>query len=176
MGDEQRTPGDERVDVIDDDDRVVGTVSRATMRAERLLHRSVSIAVVSSDDRVLVHRRAEHKDIWPSRWDLAAGGVVAAGESYDVAARRELTEELGIDVDPMFLGEGVYRDAEVALRCRCYVARCDGPFSFTDGEVAEVRWVTLAELEELLTGGVAFVPDSVAITLPLVRRLLIVTD
>ncbi|MEN9507404.1 MAG: hypothetical protein RI958_3330, partial [Actinomycetota bacterium] len=37
--------GSELVDVVDDDDRVVGTVTRAEMRAGRLMHRAVFIAV-----------------------------------------------------------------------------------------------------------------------------------
>ena len=76
----------EMVDVVDDNDRVVATVTRAQMRAERLQHRAVSIAVMSSHGQLLVHRRADTKDVWPGMWDLAAGGVVSAGEHYDAAA------------------------------------------------------------------------------------------
>ncbi len=137
----------EHVDVVDDDDRVVATVTRAEMRARRLQHRAVAVAVFGSDGRLLVHRRADTKDVWPGQWDLAAGGVVAAGEGYDDAARRELAEELGVDVpldrfEP--LGSGRFRDDSVALLGRGYRVVHDGPFTFTDGEIAEVRWVTWA--------------------------------
>ncbi len=97
-------PRGELVDVVDDDDRVTATVTRAQMRAENLQHRSVGIAVLGTDGRLLVHRRADDKDVWPGRWDLAAGGVVAAGEEYAAAAVRELREEVGIDAGP---GTGV---------------------------------------------------------------------
>ena len=97
----------EMVDVVDDDDRVIATVPRSRMRAEVLQHRAVSIAVFGSDGRLLVHRRADTKDVWPGMWDIAAGGVVAAGESYDEAAARELAEGLGIaGVQLVALGEG----------------------------------------------------------------------
>lgn len=175
VSDEQR---DEWVDVIDDDDMVVRVATRAEMRAGRLPHRAVSIAVVSSDDRLLVHRRADHKDIWPGRWDIAAGGVVAAGEHYDDAARRELAEELGVELGadrPTCLGEGVYRDSDVSLRCRCYVVRHDGPFRCNDGEVVELRWMTVDDLDRALVGGepMHFVPDSIAIAWPLVRAVIV---
>ncbi len=49
-----------------------------------------------TDGRLLVHRRADDKDVYPGWWDLAAGGVVGAGEAYGAAARRELAEELGV--------------------------------------------------------------------------------
>src|ERR1043165_747007 len=91
----------ELVDVVDEHDIVVDTVSRADMRADNLRHRAVYLAVISSRGELLVHQRSPHKDVWPSYWDVAAGGVVTAGESYDVAARRELQEELGITAEPV---------------------------------------------------------------------------
>jgi isopentenyldiphosphate isomerase len=157
----------ELVDVVDDDDRVIATVSRAEMRANRLQHRAVSIAVVGSDRRLLVHRRADDKDLWPGMWDIAAGGVVAAGETYATAARRELAEELGVSADALeHLGEGRFRDESVALIGHGYLAVHDGPFTFTDGEIAEVRWVTRSELTDLMAAE-RFVPDNVALLLPL---------
>ena len=161
--------GDELVDVVDEHDRVVRTVTRREMRAGRLRHRAVSIAVLSSDGRLLVHRRADTKDVWPGMWDLAAGGVVGAGESYEEAARRELAEELGVTVDAMEdLGSGSFTDDAVDLVGRGYRCTHDGPFTFTDGEIAEVRWVTGAELAALLAEQ-PFVPDNVALLLPLLR-------
>ena len=157
----------ELVDIVDDDDQVVATVTRAEMRAGRLQHRAVSIAVMGSDRRLLVHRRAHDKDVWPGMWDVAAGGVVAAGESYEDAARRELAEELGVEVaDFHHLGEGRFVDESVALIGRGYLAVHDGPFTFTDGEIAEVRWVNADQLDVLMASE-RFVPDNVELLLPL---------
>lgn len=158
----------EMVDLIDEHDRAVGVVTRAEMRTRRLLHRAVSIAVFSSEGRLLVHRRADTKDIWPSYWDIAAGGVVAAGESYSAAAERELAEELGVrDVPLHHLGSGRYTDEAVDEIAHCYRCTCNGPFEFADGEVAEVRWVDSTELARLLAAE-PFTPDSLALLLPLV--------
>ena len=157
----------ELVDVVDADDVVVATVTRAEMRARRLRHRAVSIAVVGSDGRLLIHRRADTKDIWPGWWDIAAGGVVGAGEHYDDAARRELTEELGVHADVLEpLGTAAYEDDDVALVGRGYVVHHDGPFAFTDGEITEVRWVTRAGLDVMIATE-RFVPDNLALLLPL---------
>ena len=156
----------ELVDIVDDDDRVIATVTRAEMRARRLQHRSVGIAVLSSDGRLLIHRRSAAKDIWPGWWDIAAGGVVTAGETYERAARRELAEELGITAELHFLGRARYVDTDVAELCHGYSVVHDGPFSFDDGEIVEVRWVTFAELDALRASQ-SFLPDSVAMLLPL---------
>lgn len=166
-GGERPPQGDELVDVVDDDDRVLHTVSRRVMRAERLMHRAVFIAVQHPDGRLLVHRRSEAKDLWPGWWDLAVGGVVASGEAYDDAARRELAEEVGITgAEPEPLGGGRYVDADVALVGRCYRVVHPGPFTFADGEVVEARWVTVAELDAAVTT-MRFLPDSLALLRPL---------
>ena len=159
---------EELVDIVDDDDNVIATVTRSEMRSRRLQHRSVGIAVISTDGRLLIHRRSLAKDIWPGWWDIAAGGVVAAGETYEAAARRELEEELGVEGDVEFLGQSRYVDDDVAEMCRGYRVVHDGPFEFSDGEVSEVRWVTFAELDAMRTTH-HFLPDSIALLLPLLR-------
>ena len=160
------TPGEELVDVVDADDRAVAVVTRAEMRARRLRHRAVFIVVRSSDGDVLVHQRSPLKDLWPSRWDLCVGGVVVAGETYEAAAARELAEEVGITGPaPTPLGTVTYEDDDVALLGRVFTVTSDGPFTFSDGEVTQVRFVAVSELAGLVAA-VSFVPDSVAVVLP----------
>ena len=161
----------EFVDEVDLNDTVLRVVTREQMRAERLMHRAVFIAVVDSAGRLLIHRRSESKDLWPGWWDIAVGGVVGAGEWYDSAAIREVREEIGVVGQPVPLGGGSYVDDVVALLGRCYVIRHDGPFEFADGEVVEARFVTRTELD-FLRKHLQFLPDSVALLLPLIADLL----
>jgi isopentenyldiphosphate isomerase len=165
----------ELVDVVDHDDVVVDVVTRAVMRRDRLRHRAVFIAVLSTEGHLLVHRRSDTKDLWPGWWDIAVGGVVASGEAYDAAAVRELAEEVGVEagVGLTALGAGSYEDDDVALVARCYSVTVEAavvrPDRFHDGEVAEAKWVTPVQLEELLAVE-RFLPDSLALVLPYVTR------
>lgn len=156
------SPADELVEWVDLDGNVIDIVTRRRMRTENLRHRSVGIVVLSSDGRLLVHRRADTKDLRPGWWDVMAGGVVTAGEDVDVAAARELAEELGIDgvsLEP--LGRARWDDVDSMEISQLYRVVCDGPFRFADGEVAEARLVTPSELAEL-RATVAFLPGSIA--------------
>jgi 8-oxo-dGTP pyrophosphatase MutT (NUDIX family) len=159
------------VDVVDRDDVVLRAVTRGEMRGQRLRHRAVYIAVVHPDGRLLVHQRSELKDLWPGRWDIAVGGVVSTGESYDDAARRELLEEVGIDAMPQPLtGGGPYDDGDVSLIGRCYRVVHAGPFTFADGEVVRAEWTDLAAIDRLIHER-PFLPDSLALLLPLLAPL-----
>lgn len=151
------------MDVVDSDDTVIGQATRRRMRAERLRHRAVFVMVRDSHDRLLIHRRSDGKDLWPGRWDIAVGGVVAAGESYDEAAHRELAEEVGIvGVALAPLGRSTYADDDVDIIGACYFGRTDDPVHFADGEVAEAHWVDSVALAERLAAE-SFVPDSIAL-------------
>ncbi len=158
-------PSAELVDQLDDHGAVVGAVTRREMRANNLRHRSVAVVVVSSRHEVLVHRRADWKDVWPARWDLAFGGVVGAGEAWEDAAQRELAEEAGISVPLEYLGEDTFADDQVRELARVYLARCDGPFTHADGEVTETAWVPLDGLAAWVAAH-PLCPDTVAVVLP----------
>ena len=92
---------DELVDVVDENDRVLRTVRRDEMRREGLRHRATYVLLFNSTGQLFVHRRTSDKDVYPSYFDCAFGGVVGAGESYDEAARRELAEEAGLEGIPL---------------------------------------------------------------------------
>ena len=161
--------GDELVDIVDESDHVVDSVPRRVMRAERLRHRAVFIAVVDGMGRLLVHRRSPAKDVWPGWCDIAVGGVVGAGETYLEAAHRELAEEIGVTTETLAeldLGESrPYDDDQVSLLARCYLVTSEGPFTFDDGEVVEAWWVHRDGLDDLLVRE-KFLPDSLALLLP----------
>ncbi|HZV48389.1 MAG TPA: NUDIX domain-containing protein [Candidatus Dormibacteraeota bacterium] len=160
---------EEPVEELDEAGRPRGVVTRAEMRHRNLRHRAVYVLLLDGRDRLLVHRRASWKDVWPDRWDVAFGGVARVDESPEDTAHRELVEEAGVEVPLTHLGRGSYEDAEVRVRGEVFLARCDGPFTFADGEVVETAWVAPSELAAWLAGR-PVCPDSVAIALPLLPR------
>ena len=135
------------VEHVDESGEVIQVVTRAEMRAKTLRHRSVYIAVIDSARRLLVHKRADWKDVFPGAWDLAFGGVCDVGEDWESSAHRELHEEAGVTGTLIDRGPVSFEAPGVALVGRFYVCRHDGPFSFNDGEVTDSRWIPLDELE-----------------------------
>lgn len=135
------------VEHVDETGAVIEIVTRAEMRARALRHRSVYIAIVSSNDELLVHKRADWKDVFPGAWDLAFGGVCDVGEDWEPSAHRELLEEAGVTGQLLDLGPVTFEAPGVALVGRFYACRHDGPFAFDDGEVSDSQWVRIDDLE-----------------------------
>lgn len=163
--------GEELVDIVDQNDNVLYQCTRKEMRANVLCHRAVFIIVVNSAGELLIHQRSAMKDLWPSWWDIAVGGVVAAGESYHLAALRELDEEVGIAGIPLVeLGVGSYCDEEVSLVGKCFTVKYDGPLVLRDGEVVAVEWVSQSGLQQHLLER-HFLPDSKALLLPTLQKM-----
>ncbi|MEP6955454.1 MAG: 16S rRNA (adenine(1518)-N(6)/adenine(1519)-N(6))-dimethyltransferase RsmA [Chthoniobacterales bacterium] len=86
----------EQFAVVDSEDRVVGQAPRGKVHGDNLLHRAVHILVFNAAGELFMQKRSRQKDRHPCVWDSSAAGHVDAGEEYDIAAARELEEELGI--------------------------------------------------------------------------------
>jgi aminoglycoside phosphotransferase (APT) family kinase protein/8-oxo-dGTP pyrophosphatase MutT (NUDIX family) len=154
-------PVDEVVALYDDGGRPAGNAPRSVMRAQNLRHAATGILVRDPYGRVYVHRRTPTKDVYPSRWDFTAGGVVLDGEDPLDGARRELAEELGVTSELEPLGEADYADPHTTYRAFRYVTTWDGPITPQPEEIAYGAWLSIERLlERLLDPEVEFMPDT----------------
>ena len=132
----------ELLDLVDEDDRVIGTVLKAaTEGAPDLVHREVAI-LIHREDELLWQLRSEAKTVMPRTWDIACAGHVGAGDRPEAAAHRELLEELGFDVELVALERRLVRaPAETYF---AYVFAGAAPHGLEPvldrDEVAEVQW------------------------------------
>jgi len=152
----------EIVAVVDELNRVTGQASRAEMRAGRLIHRAAYILVFNSLGELFVQKRTDSKDIYPGFYDVAAGGVVLAGESYEESAARELAEELGISAPLTYCFDHFHADAENRVWGRVFTCRHDGPMHLQAEEVAEGFFLALPAVLAL-SRNASFTPDGLEI-------------
>ncbi|HSF32339.1 MAG TPA: NUDIX hydrolase YfcD [Candidatus Tectomicrobia bacterium] len=127
---------DEIVAIVDAHNNVVGAAPRREMRAKRLLHRSTYILVFNSRGELYVQKRTLTKDVFPGYYDVAAGGVVLAGETYEQGAERELEEEMGIRGVPLTrLFEFYFEHAHTRLWGCAFSCMYDGEVTLQEEEV-----------------------------------------
>jgi isopentenyldiphosphate isomerase len=152
---------DDLVDVVDADDRVIGGATRRQVRADNLLHRACYVVVLDADGRVFVHLRTATKDVFPSHYDAVVGGVLAAGESYDEGARREVREEIGVDAEQLRqVGFLRYEDRSSRVHGEIFECRATPPLSLQADEVVSGEWLEAGEVERRIDRA-PFCPDGV---------------
>ncbi|MGC9346765.1 MAG: NUDIX domain-containing protein [Anaerolineae bacterium] len=115
-------------------------------------------ALIWSPDKAayLLLRRSEAKDFAPGVWECVTGRV-DQGEGFEDAVRREVREELGVEVEIDFvLGTThFYRGAKVAeneligIVYHCSLADADAVV--LSQEHSELRWVTHDEATAMLS-------------------------
>jgi isopentenyldiphosphate isomerase len=155
-------PGDELVDVIDEQGRTVGTVTRRQMRGRRLPHRCTYVLVFNRRGELFIHLRTAGKDVYPSYWDVAVGGVLASGETFDRGAGRELREELGVEAALEALFPFRYADERTVVQAMAYRAVHDGPFRLQPEEIVRGEFVPPGEVSARAARE-RFCPDGLAV-------------
>lgn len=95
----------ELLDVVDDNDSVVGRSSRLEIHQKGLLHRQIHVLLATPAGDIIFQKRASGK------LDAAVGGHVSAGQDYLAAALREIAEETSLTLasdDLILLGKVTY--------------------------------------------------------------------
>jgi 16S rRNA (adenine1518-N6/adenine1519-N6)-dimethyltransferase len=139
---------DEIFDVVDANDDVIGTATRQEVHVQQLVHRAVHVFVFNKRGDLLLQKRSLLKDSCPGLWDSSVSGHLDSGESYEAAAVRELSEEMGITTETV--PEEIARitpGAEMGWEhVRLYRTRYDGHLRFPAAEVETAQWFPLVEL------------------------------
>lgn len=151
----------ELIDVVDADDRVLTQATRGETRKQNLRHRAAYILVFNTTGQLFVHQRTQSKDVYPGYYDVCVGGVVAAGESYEDAARRELAEEVGIANVPLRrLVSFQFVDASNQVNGTVFSCTYDGALRLQPEEISSGEWLDLDVLLERISTQ-KFCPDGV---------------
>lgn len=141
-------------DVVDDNDQVVEQARRGEVHSNKnMIHRSIGVAVFDSQNRILLQKRSVLKDTDPQKWTISCSGHVGAGQSYEESAKRELKEELGIEVPIIYLCKYLGRAQNETEMTVLYKAYCDGPFTYQIAEIDEVKFFSQKELKEKVKSG-----------------------
>jgi len=140
----------ELVTIVDEENNEITAVQRREMRAGRLIHRATYILVFNSGGELYVQKRTQIKDVFPGYYDVAAGGVVLSGETYDEGAERELAEELGIRGAPLTpLFDFFYEDETIRLWGRAFSCVHDGEMVLQEEEVESGSFMNVDEVFRL---------------------------
>ena len=140
------------IDVFDDDENYVDTVTKSVAREQNLPRRGTDVLVFNPKGELLIHKRAPDKRSYANQWDFRITGWVISPETTAEAAMRELEEEIGArDTEVKFLFK--YRLLFGYINndfSYVYSTVYDGKITIEEDEISEYRWINPAELEKLM--------------------------
>lgn len=103
----------------------------------------VAGVVVDEAGRALTVRRRA-----PERWELP-GGALEPGETIEAGLRREVTEEIGLDVEPVCL-TGVYQNMALGPVALVFWCRRVAGSERTSAETTDWHWAARDEITTLM--------------------------
>ena len=135
--------------LVDDNDNVLGSVTRKEAHLAKKNHRSICILVKNSKNQLIFQKRSAKKDRHPLKWTLSVSGHVTYLATYLEAAKRELAEELGISLELTFIKKVFLKNSKEF--CHVYSALTDQtPTNFDKDEISEIKWVDIKKIEAFI--------------------------
>jgi isopentenyldiphosphate isomerase len=147
---------DEEVDEVDNEDHVVGVATIDRCLREGLLHRAVAVLVKRKSGAVVLQQRSRNDSWHPGMWTISCTGHVRRGESYQQAAVRELSEELGlkskVEEFRKFLLPPISSNGLTELEwITLFTTYTDAPLTIDAVELESALEVRQPELKKILT-------------------------
>lgn len=91
---------DELIDILTPEGILTGTTAlKSEAHAHGWFHATVHIWLFTSDKKILLQKRALNKKVFPGLWDISVAGHISAGEEILTSAKREVFEEIGLNIE-----------------------------------------------------------------------------
>ncbi len=146
------------IQIVDENDQPIGESDMESAWKKGQWHRIVRIMVQTEDGSLLLQLRSPQMKVYPNHWDHSAAGHVDAGESWKIAAKRELKEETGItgvELEEIYYykSENTRDNYHLKRFNRVYLVKLDKGIKLKkqDEEVTELRWFSIDEVKQMLT-------------------------
>jgi len=90
----------ELLNIVDNDDKIIGEKTREEIHREGLLHREVHVYFITPNKELILQHRAKDKDTYPDLLHATVGGHVEMNDNYEQTAIKEAEEETGVEISP----------------------------------------------------------------------------
>lgn len=143
----------EEVILVDENDVEIGVMEKMKAHEEARLHRAFSVFLFHENGDMLIHQRAKEKYHSGGLWTNACCSHPRPGESTELAAKRRLHEELGIQCPINEVYSFVYKaDLDKGLHehefDHVFFGEYSGIVSPNEHEVMDWKYISMEELSQ----------------------------
>ncbi len=119
----------EIIDIVDKNNNVIGESSVDIAHRDKMMHRVAGVFVFDVHGNLYLQKNFE-----TGKFDLSVGGHVQKGESYESAAKREMFEEIELDVPISHVSTFLPKDAKLNHYWAIYTATAPEGWNFKETE------------------------------------------
>lgn len=151
----------EFLDIYDENGKHLGTEDRNIVHKMGLWHKTIHCWIVKDNTNILFQKRSHRLLDNPSKLYTTASGHLQAGETLDMAFKREISEELGISIsNPQKLFEVIYktdftkRDGTPfhdRVFCNIFMANCNMPLTEYHPQTEELDGIVEVDIKNALS-------------------------
>ena len=150
----------EFLDIVDENDQVVGRASKDEIYDNSLRHRIAHVLVFNSKGELALQLRGRNVSSRPLHWITSAGGHVQSGETYEQGALREYQEELGVQSKLEFLGKELFLSLTKPEKfLAIFKTEFNGPFEPDKHAVERVEFFSFEQIKQIINAGEKFHPE-----------------
>lgn len=154
---------EEYLDLVDEIDNVIGSMSRTEVYKKQLSNfRVINAFLKNSKGQLWIPQRTKTKRLFPLHLDVSVGGHVSSGENYEQSFIRELAEELNINALDVNYKEIAYlnpKDHHVSAFMKVYEIQAEQAPNFNTNDFIKGNWMLPKDVIDILNNNVLGKPD-----------------
>ena len=119
----------------------------------------VHVCIFNHQGEMLIQQRQPFKKGWSNMWDISIGGHAQSGDSSQLAAMREVSEELGLSIDLSNIRPHLSINFDGGFD-DIYLITTDidiNTLTLQYEEVQQAKWASYEEIKSMINEGI-FIP------------------
>ena len=154
---------EEIIDILNENDgsKTGQTILKSEAHKNGIFHDTIHLFIINKDkNKVLLQKRCEDKKLFPNLWDASVGGHVSSGEKPIESLKREMQEELGLNIEEyevIYINRLKESLEDNNIKCNEYVSLYIiyydidlNNLKLQKEEVSKVEWFNKEEINNLL--------------------------
>jgi len=142
----------ERVVLVDEQDKELGSMEKLKAHYEGILHRAFSVFIFNENGQLLLQKRANGKYHSGRLWSNSCCSHPRPGEALDIVVRRRLMEEMGFACHTREIFSTVYKaklDNDIIENefDHIFIGEYNGLPNPEPQEVEEWKWMDITEIK-----------------------------
>ncbi|KKR91275.1 MAG: hypothetical protein A2556_00485 [Candidatus Vogelbacteria bacterium RIFOXYD2_FULL_44_9] len=110
---------------------------------------NVSTVIFNDTEQILIQKRSEEEEVFPGLWGIPGGTVEMTDASLIDALRREVREEVSVDIDNIeFIKENVRAKEMYGMVYIVFTSKLLSGIAKPDQDTEEVKWIEKDELDQ----------------------------